>query len=66
MAKKKIDIEEINKLIKDKKVKPVFKCFEGVDRKVHLQKYYDERNHELEVWEQSVKDKILKERLNNN
>ena len=41
-----------------------FKSFEGVDRKVHLAKYYAEREHELEVWEQKVRDEKLKEKLN--
>lgn len=54
------------KIAKDKNVKPVFKSFEGVDRKVHLAKYYAEREHELEVWEKQIRDKKLKEKLNNN
>ena len=54
------------KIAKDKKVKPAFKSFEGVDRKLHLQKYYEERAHEMEVWEQKIRDQKLKDKLNNN
>ena len=54
------------KIAKDKNVKHAFKSFEGVDRKFHLDKYNQERAHELEVWAESVRAKKIKDRLNGN
>lgn len=54
------------KIAKDKKVKPVFKSFEGVDRKLHLEKYKAEKANELLQWEKKVRDQKLKDKLNNN